>query len=647
MPTVWRQTSNSIEVRLENSSAILKEGYGAFDFFKTGTQYFFTPPGGAINAGRNSSDPDFTLFYVDSANRIQQAASPLGEKYVAGWVNDTLIGNFVNTSEKSLIFIDHGREEAGKSYDEWEFSHLWRLDWEGGQWVRRDFAQELGRQFWHSSSNPIDVNGDGLQDFVVSALSSAVCVLFVSNATSGEFRPISLASHLPSQNSGASALIRLGNGNSAVISMPYSTDGGVKGDSGSILYLSTDGLRVESTKTTQVRSDQILSGMTNIEGFSTISVLDLNKDGLEDFVALAESRLGTLPDLKRLFAFVQTESGDFRLANNELQIPFTYRLPIASGDANNNTIGTRLSALDANADGELDLLVQPDLIVHSTLASSGIYGGLVYNNGVYEQLRIPASQIIFNNENPPYNYRSIQPTEINSDGVIDYVLIGTQYNQEKTSTNQYGEIYYVSLLLSETNNAEDNFFTASIESNQLDGGAGIDTCIFRGLVEQYEVLIGAGSGVRVMDKVSYRDGATEFRNIERLKFADKSLAVDIDGNAGQVAKILGAVFGESYVSNKDYVGIGLALLDGGMSYQDLGALAMTAAGKRLAADICGLLWVNVMGQLPSAADIAPFEVLLNSGQLSIGALVAMAADTSYNIANIDLVGLASDGIEYI
>jgi hypothetical protein len=58
-------------------------------------------------------------------------------------------------------------------------------------------------------------------------------------------------------------------------------------------------------------------------------------------------------------------------------------------------------------------------------------------------------------------------------------------------------------------------------------------------------------------------------NIERVKFADAHVALDLDGHAGEVAKLLGAVFGAATVANQDYAGIGLTKADEGLSYEQL------------------------------------------------------------------------------
>jgi hypothetical protein len=89
------------------------------------------------------------------------------------------------------------------------------------------------------------------------------------------------------------------------------------------------------------------------------------------------------------------------------------------------------------------------------------------------------------------------------------------------------------------------------------------------------------------------------------------------------------------------------LLDGGMSYEDLASLAISVAGQTTFEEISKLLWTNVIGSAPSAEDIAPFVTMLELGQLSIGSLTTLAADTDLNAVNIDLVGLSQTGLAYL
>jgi hypothetical protein len=59
-----------------------------------------------------------------------------------------------------------------------------------------------------------------------------------------------------------------------------------------------------------------------------------------------------------------------------------------------------------------------------------------------------------------------------------------------------------------------------------------------------------------------------------------------------------------------------------------------------------LLWKNVIGSTASLADKDPFIALLENG-MTAGELAHLAADTAFNTTNINLVGLAQTGIEYI
>lgn len=182
--------------------------------------------------------------------------------------------------------------------------------------------------------------------------------------------------------------------------------------------------------------------------------------------------------------------------------------------------------------------------------------------------------------------------------------------------------------------------------DQLFGGDGIDIAVFDGTFSEYS-LAGIGTTtVRVADQIANRDGIDALSSIERLKFADSSLALDLDGSAGKVAKILGAIFGSSAVSNKAYFGIGLSYLDDGMGYQELTALALSIAGVSSNDAIVTRLWVNLVGTPPTEPNKAPFLSMLNSGTAT-AALGVLAADHELNTANINLVGLHQTGVEYI
>ncbi|HSW07390.1 Ig-like domain-containing protein [Aquabacterium sp.] len=180
----------------------------------------------------------------------------------------------------------------------------------------------------------------------------------------------------------------------------------------------------------------------------------------------------------------------------------------------------------------------------------------------------------------------------------------------------------------------------------LQGDAGIDFAVFGGARVEYTV--GTVDGGWAISDLFDIEGRDLLYGMERVAFTDSFLALDLDGNAGTTAKILGAVFGAASVANEAYVGIGITLLDGGMSYLDLMQLALEArlgAGASNTA-VVNLLYSNLVGVLPSTSERLYYEDLITSGFVSQASLGVLAADTELNIVNIDLTGLMESGIGF-
>jgi Ca2+-binding RTX toxin-like protein len=198
-----------------------------------------------------------------------------------------------------------------------------------------------------------------------------------------------------------------------------------------------------------------------------------------------------------------------------------------------------------------------------------------------------------------------------------------------------------------TGNDGDNVLAGKGGDDKIDGGAGIDTAAYTGTRGQY-VVTKTAAGFTV-NGTQAQEGTDTLANVERLQFSDGKLALDLSGNAGEVAKILGAVFGKDSVSNQQYVGIGLHYTDTGMSYFDLMQLAINAAlgaNSGSHAEVVKLLYTNVIGVAPDAATLKSFTDLLDNGTYTVASLGILAADISYNTDHINLTGLAVSGLAY-
>lgn len=182
----------------------------------------------------------------------------------------------------------------------------------------------------------------------------------------------------------------------------------------------------------------------------------------------------------------------------------------------------------------------------------------------------------------------------------------------------------------------------------IDGGDGLDTAIWKGKIDQYKIAT-TSKGWTVQSLLT-DEGTDQLQNIERLKFQDASLALDLNANAGKVANVLGSVFGKSAIANKEYVGLGLHFVDDlNYSYADLMQLAISA---RLGANptnsqVVDLLYTNVVGAAPDVATRKSFTDLLDNHTFTLASLGILAAETNLNKTNINLVGLAQTGLKYL
>lgn len=185
----------------------------------------------------------------------------------------------------------------------------------------------------------------------------------------------------------------------------------------------------------------------------------------------------------------------------------------------------------------------------------------------------------------------------------------------------------------------------------LSGGDGRDVAVYDAPRRNYQVQRGAG-GWTVSDN-SGADGRDQLSGIERLRFSDQWLALDLDGHAGTVAKIAGAVLGKAALGNLSILGIGLQLLDQGVSEADLVTMAVATpqfaslAGSHSNVDFVRTVYANVVGAAPSSSELTYYVGLLERGEFTQGSLALLACETALNQQQIDLVGLAATGLAYL
>ena len=190
-----------------------------------------------------------------------------------------------------------------------------------------------------------------------------------------------------------------------------------------------------------------------------------------------------------------------------------------------------------------------------------------------------------------------------------------------------------------------SYFNATSLSDDIYSTNKIDILVEPNLRSESKVTKVA-DGYWLIQSKSINTNVDTVTGFERISFIDTNLALDISGAAGQVSKILGSVFGPSYVKNPTFAGIGLAYLDIGMSYSDLAKLAADAAGLTTADALVSSLWKNVLGFTATDSNKAPYIKMLNDG-MSSADLVVLASDSDLNLQSINISELLTTGLTYI
>lgn len=191
---------------------------------------------------------------------------------------------------------------------------------------------------------------------------------------------------------------------------------------------------------------------------------------------------------------------------------------------------------------------------------------------------------------------------------------------------------------------KDVVFRGNATNQAIDGGPGLDTVIYSSARSGHSLRKNQDGTLSVTGPY----GTDLLKSIERLHFTDKKIAFDLSGNAGMVAKMLGAVFGKSYLTDRTTIGKWLKKVDEGLSYDELlkQGLDSVLGTQASHADVVNLLYTNVVGVAPSPADRDYFVGLLENGTYTVTSLARFAADIDLNLNNINFNGLVAYGLEY-
>ena len=237
------------------------------------------------------------------------------------------------------------------------------------------------------------------------------------------------------------------------------------------------------------------------------------------------------------------------------------------------------------------------------------------------------------------------------DNGVTYIdsLSGASASTERTQLTNVEQVEFVtdrkkvSLVVNDS-------FKGQPGIDYFDGGLGLDTVVYSGPQERYTIN---KSGNRyVVSEPTGSDDTDNLVNIERLQFSNGKLALDVEtGNAGEAAKLIGALLGPTYVKDKALAGIVINLLDQKYSSETIANLGLATpmylsmAGSGSNTDFVKQVFTNVVGRAPTPSESSTYVNMLDSGTPQ-SALALMAAQTDLNAVRINLVGLIQHGLEF-
>jgi hypothetical protein len=172
-------------------------------------------------------------------------------------------------------------------------------------------------------------------------------------------------------------------------------------------------------------------------------------------------------------------------------------------------------------------------------------------------------------------------------------------------------------------------------NNAIDGGAGIDTVQFASARSNFTVSR-SGTTVTVTDNVG-AGGVDTLQNVERLKFGDVSLAMDIDGNGGKAYRVYQAAFART--PDEGGVGFWMSRLDAGVSLVDIAAGFMNSTefvdkygANTTTLQFVSKLYENILGRAGETAGINFWVGAIDNAGVSRATVLADFSGQAENVA---------------
>lgn len=192
--------------------------------------------------------------------------------------------------------------------------------------------------------------------------------------------------------------------------------------------------------------------------------------------------------------------------------------------------------------------------------------------------------------------------------------------------------------------AYNDTITSGPGNDSIDGGAGTDTAVFTGTRASHTVTQ-TSSGWTVS---STGDGSDTLTGIERLQFSDETLALDINGIAGQAYRVYQAAFNRTPDNPglKYWIGV----MDTGASLHDVAAGFINSDEFRTLygsnpsnEQFVTKLYENVLHRAPEQAGYDYWVNVLNNQSISNIDTLVQFSESAENQTGV--IGVIQNGID--
>jgi hypothetical protein len=193
------------------------------------------------------------------------------------------------------------------------------------------------------------------------------------------------------------------------------------------------------------------------------------------------------------------------------------------------------------------------------------------------------------------------------------------------------------------------------DAHNVNGSLGIDTAIFTSVRSDYvlQKLPSTSPDPRyqgIFFSVTDKSGAVNsLADVERVVFADKTIALDIDGNAGQAYRLYQAAFNRT----PDSVGLGFWInaLDAGTTLTSVAQGFVNsgefkdAYGANLSnRDLVTKFYQNILHRAPEAGGLDFWAGVLDSHGAGVADVLGAISESAENKAG--LIGVIGNGFEF-